>query len=139
MEISKGDRVRIQSGTFADHVGDVDHVDAKTGKLVVWLKIREGGPSPVEVDCNQVMKLPPQVKHDPIENDPELGTIVCAAIHEANETIGRRRREFKSLGFFKAIWEETARILRDRHNIEWKNPGELNPDIPEMQAIANSK
>jgi hypothetical protein len=67
-----------------------------------------------------------RLRHDPIEDDPELGPIVRKAGERAERELGASEGQ---MGFCHLLWERQQRILRDEYGIEWKSPSEMNPDI----------
>jgi transcription antitermination factor NusG len=53
MDIKKGDKVRITSGTFQGHEGKVDSVDREANTASVILDMY-GRPTPVQVECRDL-------------------------------------------------------------------------------------
>lgn len=66
------------------------------------------------------------MKHDPQEYDPILGKLIYEAEQEAEAEL---KDEFRCFGFCHLIWGTQKRILRDKYNIDWKTPAEMNPNI----------
>ena len=65
---------------------------------------------------------------DPIEQMPEFRDVVSTARTEAQETVLSRGQPLRrGSGFL--VWEEQARLLRERHQITWFSPREMNPAI----------
>jgi len=65
------------------------------------------------------------LESDPQEKDPKLGPIIRAAGKEAEKIIAASG--FKGMGACHGIWGEQKRILKEKHNIDWKSPAEMNP------------
>lgn len=64
---------------------------------------------------------------DPVETDPETAEMVIAAAEEATAMVSSRgplRR-----GSCHAIWQEQARILKEKHGLAWFSPQQMNPGI----------
>jgi len=59
---------------------------------------------------------------DPIELDPELGSLVQEARKKAESLYPQ-----DEIGSCHVIWQEQARILFEDYGIEWKSPAEMNP------------
>ena len=67
-----------------------------------------------------------RIKHDPIEKTQEY--------KEAMEYVERRAFFYfffkrKGMGFCHTYWAFKKRILKEKFNIDWKTPQELNPDV----------
>jgi len=71
------------------------------------------------------------LRHDIKERDPKLRSIINQADKEAEENLakehGGKLPEF--LGICHSIWDEKKRILKEKYNIDWKTPAEINPDV----------
>lgn len=67
-----------------------------------------------------------KMKHDPQEDDPVIKEKIDAAMREAEEKLADLPR---GRGFCHHLWKETKRILREKYNIDWKTPSEMNPEI----------
>ena len=65
------------------------------------------------------------LKSDPKERDPKYKHLIKQAEIEANEIINKEYPE-ASLGRCHAVWAEQKRILKEKHNIDWKSPTEMN-------------
>ncbi len=67
------------------------------------------------------------------EDDPVVGPLIKAALEEARQIVDERFKEKEygpdMKGRVPGTWKEAARILRERHGIEWKNPMQLNPGL----------
>jgi len=71
------------------------------------------------------------LKHDPQEDDPELGPIIKETAEEAKRKIyekyGLKGSEYRP-GIGHEMWTEQKRILKEK-GIDWKSPKEMNPYI----------
>lgn len=65
-------------------------------------------------------------KFDPQENEPRLRDVFATADAEAERAVGNVPRNERFIFHF---WSVKKRILRQKHEIDWKTPAELNPDI----------
>jgi hypothetical protein len=86
-----------------------------------------------------------QYLHDPLEDDPQIGPVILAVAKEARERVNKWYKESHQenvnedaahittmvgrMGQCHRIWQETKITLRERHNIEWMSPAEMNPGI----------
>ncbi len=66
------------------------------------------------------------LNHDPQEDDPLLKAKIEAALEEAMANLadvpmGR--------GFCHRRWAEQKRILREKYQMDWKTPAEMNPMV----------
>ncbi len=66
------------------------------------------------------------LKHDPQEDDPLLMARIDAALAEAEQNLAHLPR---TRGFCHPLWAEMKRILREKHGIDWKSPGDMNPEV----------
>jgi hypothetical protein len=83
------------------------------------------------------------ILRDSIENDPTVRPLFLAAREEATGEVQEwHRRRITELEqsapavasmlrsgrrLCHRIWARTKEILRERHGIEWRSPGEMNP------------
>ncbi len=65
-------------------------------------------------------------KHDPIEDDPVINPLIIAATEEARAELVASG-EGLGFGSCHSLWRIKQRILKDKYQIEWKSPGEMNP------------
>jgi len=68
------------------------------------------------------------LRHDIQERDPKFKKILRAVEEEAHrelETKFNFRTDMKA--FIRALREETKRILKEKHGLDWKTPREMNP------------
>ena len=68
----------------------------------------------------------PREKFDPQEYDPKLCAVFAAADAAAERRVGDVKRNDR---FIFQFWSAKKRILRQKYNIDWKTPAELNPQI----------
>ena len=66
------------------------------------------------------------INHDPQEDDPAISVIIEQATREAEENLAGFP---KMLGYCHAVWGQTKEILKEKYNIDWKTPAEMNPHI----------
>src|SRR5205085_10247798 len=65
-------------------------------------------------------------KFDPHEYEPKLCVIFASADAAAERRVGNVKRDDKFIFHF---WSAKKEILRQRYNIDWKTPADLNPQI----------
>lgn len=65
------------------------------------------------------------IKSDPKERDPRYRSIIAAAKAEAEKIVADMG--ISGLGTCHAVWGEQKRILKEKHNIDWQTPAEMNP------------
>jgi hypothetical protein len=73
-------------------------------------------------------KLQHGLLRDPIETEPAYSQAVTIAREEATATM-KAQGFFKQRGSSHKIYVEQARILRERFNILWFSPHEMNPFV----------
>lgn len=66
------------------------------------------------------------IKHDPQEDDPLIKAKIDEALREALENLVDVP---KVRGFCHERWAEQKRILKEKYNIDWKTPREMNPGV----------
>ena len=66
--------------------------------------------------------------HDPIEDSEEFRDIVAAARIEAEAKV-RSLGLISKRGVCGLLAAEQAQLLRDRHQITWFTPSQMNPNI----------
>ena len=100
---------------------------------------------PIEREPNEA--IPQFDKEDPIESDPEMAWLIElvneaakeASIRELNDASESRgcgpmitdemlQMDILPMGFCHRFWHCKQRILKERYDIDWKSPAELNPD-----------
>ncbi len=63
---------------------------------------------------------------DPIENEPEMKEIIKQVRRKTEAKLHDRK---KMRGFCHLYWHTQKRILKERYNIQWFSPVDLNPGI----------
>jgi hypothetical protein len=65
------------------------------------------------------------------ERDPKFRSIIKKADKEAEENLSKENggKLPEWLGTCHSIWGEQKRILKEKYNIDWKTPAEMNPDV----------
>ena len=65
-------------------------------------------------------------KHDPIEDDLDIKPVLAVATEEARAELIAAG---KNIGFSscRSLWRVKQRILKEKYQVEWKSPGEMNP------------
>jgi hypothetical protein len=63
---------------------------------------------------------------DPIEDDPRLRRVVAKARRQAELELDDWP---EGMGYCFVLWGEMKRILREEHGIDWRTPGEMNPNV----------
>lgn len=62
--------------------------------------------------------------YDPIEDDPSLQAILAESSALAEAEVPDT-----GMGWCHSLWEAKQRILRNRYNVEWFSPADMNPEI----------
>jgi hypothetical protein len=86
-----------------------------------------------------------QELHDPVEDDPEIRPLFAAICEEARQDVEvwyQQRQEYLAAsspavagvlaarrGWCYRYWARVKELMRERHNIDWKTPAEMNPGI----------
>ena len=66
-------------------------------------------------------------KHNPIEDDPDMKLVLASATEEAQEELVAAGRSI-GFGSCRSLWRIKQRILKEKYQVEWKSPGEMNPN-----------
>ncbi|KUO70803.1 MAG: hypothetical protein APF81_12780 [Desulfosporosinus sp. BRH_c37] len=69
-----------------------------------------------------------ELNHDPIEYTVEYKRVIA----EVNQEVDRFMQEHHKkvfLGACHIAWAAKKRILKNKHNIDWKTPKEMNPRV----------
>jgi len=70
------------------------------------------------------------VKEDAKDFDPEYKDIMKQVNKEVDENLKKRGFPKRhSLGYCHSFWSEKQKILREKYNIDWESPQDLNPEI----------
>jgi hypothetical protein len=68
------------------------------------------------------------IVHDPIEDEPRYKNIFEVIDSEVDKLLkGHPMRD--SMGFVHVFWKTKKEILKQKYNIDWKSPKEMNPHI----------
>lgn len=67
--------------------------------------------------------------HDPLENDPQHGPVIAAALERARAESAELKPDDDALkrGLIHWIWKRAKQILREEHGLVWYSPAEMNP------------
>ena len=71
------------------------------------------------------------IKHDPQEDNPKTKEIIDKAREEAILKV-KEKPEFVETPeelILHVIWKEQKQILKEKYDIDWKTPMEMNPDV----------
>lgn len=86
-------------------------------------------------ECAQVCEGPTPKKkagsglyYDPVEDDPRHAGVFAKIDAEVKEALAGHPRK-GSMGFIHIIWDTKQKILKQKYNIDWKTPAELNPQV----------
>ncbi|MDB5313195.1 MAG: hypothetical protein JWO38_7397 [Gemmataceae bacterium] len=79
----------------------------------------------------QELQDPHAIKHDPIEDDPDMKPIFAAAEQETEQQLAEVRKEWPrgQLGYCHLRWGVKQRILKEKYGVEWRTPAQMNPRI----------
>ncbi len=66
------------------------------------------------------------LRHDPLEDDPQIGPIIRKAEKDAEEELSG---EPEGLGFCHLLWATQKEIPQTKYRISWETPAEMNPDV----------
>ena len=65
-------------------------------------------------------------KHDPIEDDPLMQIVLELADEEAHAELAPQERGFL---YCHPFWTAKKRILREKYQVVWKSPSDMNPSV----------
>ncbi len=69
------------------------------------------------------------MRHDPKEKDPKYRDIINKAVEEAESLCEKECPKMKGeLGWCHIVWDRQKRILKEKYNLDWKTPAEMNTD-----------
>ncbi|NJD37696.1 MAG: proteinase inhibitor I4 serpin [Geobacter sp.] len=113
--------------------------DQQTGKCKPYFYGGCGQPPPFDTleECRKLCEeRRPEPKkepstglyYDPIEDDPRYADVFKKINDEVKETLAGDPRK-GSMGFVHTIWSTKQRILKQKYNIDWRTPAELNPHV----------
>lgn len=90
---------------------------------------------PVEASTSHDIETEPGgfiIAHDPIEQDPAYLAVIGDIDAEVQRLVNLERAAHPEIkiGWAHSEWEHKKRLLKERHNIDWKSPRELDPSMP---------
>jgi len=65
---------------------------------------------------------------DPVENTKKFIELEEEVFKEAQKNLAERGIH-PGMGYIWSVWDESKKIFKDKHGIDWKTPGELNPGL----------
>lgn len=68
------------------------------------------------------------IKNDPIENTPQFLKVVEEVNAEVTTALKEQGLE-KKLGYIHQFWALKKKILKEKYDIDWKSPREMNPQV----------
>jgi hypothetical protein len=68
------------------------------------------------------------LQHDPIENDPRYKAIIEQVDQEIEASL-KKDNKYGEMGSCYMFWAQKKKILKERYNIDWKSPSEMNPQV----------
>lgn len=69
------------------------------------------------------------MQYDPIERDKRYRKIFHDVDAEVDAMINAKYGEASFIGRCHLEWHLKKEILKKKHNIDWKSPSEMNPDV----------
>jgi|CXWL01.1.fsa_nt_gi hypothetical protein len=71
------------------------------------------------------------ISHDPIEQDPRYLAVIGEVDAEVQRLVSLERQAHPEIkiGWAHSEWEHKKRLLKERHDIDWKSPIELDPGM----------
>ncbi len=70
----------------------------------------------------------PNIKHDPIEDDPKYKNAFDAIDTEVDEILKDDPWRGHT-GFGHVFWNTKKKLLKEKYGIDWRSPREMNPHI----------
>lgn len=71
---------------------------------------------------------PSGLLRDPVEDDPRHAVVFRNIDDEVKALLADHPRR-GSEGFVNIYWETKKRLLKNRYGIDWRSPGEMNPQV----------
>jgi len=68
------------------------------------------------------------IKKDPIENSEQF-TKVIKEIDDETEKLLTQEGVQKTRGYILKFWQLKKKLLKEKYNIDWKTPEEMNPGV----------
>lgn len=71
------------------------------------------------------------LKKDPHEQDPQYREIFEKIDKEVEQYLSNKGYTMKTvgMGYCHMFWGAKAELLKNKYHIDWKSPGEMNPDM----------
>lgn len=71
------------------------------------------------------------MKHDPIENDPQFKSVFENIDSEVEALLAKDGLTMRivGMGWCHMFWPAKQRLLKEKYGIEWKTPGDMNPEV----------
>lgn len=115
------------------------YFDQQQGKCIVYYYDGCGALKPFEnlEECQQTCEQPrstPKKRpssglyYDPIEDDPKYAEVFSKIDAEVKTALDMPTKR-KGRGYVHIFWGTKKRILKQKYNIDWRTPSELNPHI----------
>ncbi len=76
---------------------------------------------------NQPYKDDGDVEIDPIEYTKKYKEVEDSVLKEAKENLLKEGLKPETMGYCHSLWPEMKKIFKEKHNIDWKTPTEMNP------------
>ncbi|MFZ5807309.1 MAG: hypothetical protein ACOY3I_08910 [Verrucomicrobiota bacterium] len=67
-------------------------------------------------------------KRDPIEEDPRYKTIIEKVDQDVEASL-KKDNMYGEMGSCHIFWARKKKILKERYNLDWKSPSEMNPQV----------
>ena len=68
------------------------------------------------------------MNYDPIEDDADIQPILALASVDAHAELAAQGQS-GGLGYCHGFWPVKKRILREKYQVEWRSPAEMNPGV----------
>lgn len=83
-----------------------------------------------QTECETLLKKRPgsNLWHDAREDDPRYAEVFIKIDAEVDQALATHP-QYGSMGFIHLRWETKKRILKQKYNIDWRSPAELNPQV----------
>ena len=69
------------------------------------------------------------LKYDPIEDTDEYIKVECEVYREAKRIVYEKLNDSEIHVHYVAMMSEKRRILKEKYDIEWKSPIQMNPGV----------
>ena len=67
------------------------------------------------------------IEVDPIEYTKKYKEVEDSVLKEAEENLLKEGLKSDVMGYCHSLWPEMKKIFKEKHNIDWKTPIEMNP------------